>query len=118
MKGFWVDGWEHVIFSAEELRAGEKCPVIRQLCFGPLETVEYGVLDGELYFENMVLEGIGEGDCVFEIIDNEHFLEVLEYEIHLCEKYAPQLFEQVIKQIEVICEKLNIGKLLLSNLPS
>lgn len=119
VKGFWVDGWEHVIFSAEELRVGEKCPVIRQLCFGPLETVEYGVLEnGEFYCENRILEGIGEGDSYFEIIDKESFLKAVENELRLCGEYAPQLLEQAAKQIEVICEKLNIGKLPLSNLPS
>lgn len=115
MTSFWVGGWEHVIFSAEELHAGEKCPIIRQLCFGPLETLEYGVLDGKFYFESKMLEGIEEGDCVFEIIEKEHFFDMLKNEINLCREYAPQLLQQVTKRLEDICGKLNFDKSQLSN---
>lgn len=108
MEAFWVGSWNHIVFSAEELHAGEKCPVIRQLCFGPLETLEYGVSDGEFYFENEVLEGIGEGDRYFEIIETKRFLEVIENEIHLCEKYAPRLLKQVSEQLEEVCRRLKI----------
>lgn len=115
MKGFWVGGWEHVIFSAEELRGEAKCPVIMRLCFGPLETMEYGVLDGKFYFESKILEGIDEGDCIFEIIDKEHFIDVMENEIRLCKEHAPQLLEQVTKRFESVCDKLNFDKSRLSN---
>lgn len=115
MNGFWVGGWEHVIFSADELRAGKKCPVISHLCFGPLETLEYGVLDGKFYFESKILEGIDEGDCIFEIIDKEHFTGVIENEIRLCKEHAPQLFEQVTKRLEDICRELDLDMFQLSN---
>lgn len=115
MSGFWVGGWEHVIFSGEELRTGEKCPVIMQLCFGPLETMEYGVLDGKFYFESKILEGIDEGDCIFEIIDKEHFIDVMENEIRLCKEHAPQLLEQVTKRLEDIFRELNLDMNQLSN---
>lgn len=107
MEGFWVGRWNHIIFSAEELQENGKCPVLRQLCFGPLESVEYGVLDGEFYFENRVLEGIGEGDRVFEIIDKDSFMKTLENEIRLCRENAPNFLEQVTERINKICERLN-----------
>lgn len=111
VKGFWADGWEHVIFSAEELRAGEKCPVIRQLCFGPLETVEYGVLEnGSFYWENKIIEGIGEGDSLFEVIDRDSFLKAAENELRLCKENAPQLFDQAEKQFEAILEQLSLKR--------
>lgn len=105
MEGFWVDNWQHVIFSAEELHTEGKCPVIRWLCFGPLETLEYGVLNGKFYFENKVLEGIDEGECIFEIIGRERFVEVIQNEIRLCEKHAPQLLEQVKARLDGFCRR-------------
>lgn len=118
MVSFWADRWQHVIFSADELRLEGKCPVIQHLCYGPLETLEYGVLDGEFYFENKVLEGIDEGSSFFEKIDKQHFGGVLENERRLCEKYAPQLLEQVTKRLEEVCGKLELGRIKESETPS
>lgn len=107
MEGFWVGRWQHIVFSAEELRDNGKCPVLRQLCFGPLESAEYGVSDGEFYYENKVSEGIGEGDRFFEIIDKDSFLKTLENEIRLCRENAPNYLEQVTERINAIRERLN-----------
>lgn len=105
MDGFWAGHWQHVIFSADEFRADGKNPVIQQLCYGPLETLEYGVLNGKFYFENKVLEGIDEGECIFEFIGKERFIEVIQNEIRLCEKHAPQLLEQVTKRLDGFCQR-------------
>ena len=102
---YWVGGWEHILYSPDEIHDEEKKTVIRQLCFGPLETCEYGVDGGKFYFENRVLEGIDEGDSIFENINKEHFLKVIENELTLCEKHAPQLSEQAAKLFEDLCEK-------------
>ena len=83
-----------------------------------IETLEYGVSDGEFYFENKVLEGIDEGSSISKKIDKQHFGEVLENERRLCEKYAPQLLEQVTKRLEEICGKLELGKIKESETPS
>lgn len=115
MVSYWVGSWEHILYSPDEIHDEEKIPVIGQLCFGPLESCEYGIDDGKFYFENKVLEGIDEGDCIFEIIDKEHFLKVIENEIALCKKHAPQLLEQVTKRLEDICRELDLDMFQLSN---
>ena len=101
-ESFWVGGWEHVIISENEQTDGKR-PVIRQLCFGPLETLEYGVMNGKFYFESRVLEGIDEGECIFKFIGAERFIEVIQNEIALCEKHAPQLSEQVKARLDGFC---------------
>lgn len=109
MEGFWVGCWNHIILSAEELRDNEKCPVLRQLCYAPLETVEYGVLEnGAFYWENKILEGIGEGDSYFELIDKESFLKAADNEIRLCKEHAPQLLEQINRRLDAILKKLDL----------
>ncbi len=80
-----------------------------QLCFGPLETCEYGVDGSNFYFENKILEGINEGDSYFEILDNEKFLDVIKNELWLCKKHAPQFSEQAAKLFEEICEKFKFN---------
>lgn len=118
MEQFWADGWNHIIFSVEEPYAGEKRPLIRWLCFGPAETIEYGITNDKLYFEDNILEGLDEGDCIFQIIDKEHFLKIAENELRLCEKFAPQLSGRVAEQLSDICDKFKIGKITLSNFTS
>lgn len=118
MVSFWADRWQHDIFSADDIRAEGKCPVVRRLCYGPLETLEYGISDGEFYFENKVLEGIDEGSVITEKIGKRRLGEVLENELRLCEKYAPQLLEQVTKRLGEIRGKFELGKIKETKTPS
>lgn len=109
MVSYWVGSWEHILYSPNEIHDKEKIPVISQLCFGPLETCEYGIDSGNFYFENKALEGINEGDRYFEILDKEKFLDALKNELWLCKKHAPQLSEQAAKLFEDICEKFKFN---------
>lgn len=105
MISYWVGIWEHSLFSSDEIHNGEKIPIIRQLCFGPLATCEYGFDGSNFYFENNELEGIYEGERYFEILSKEKFLDMVKNELWLCKKHAPQLLEQAEKLFEEICEK-------------
>lgn len=90
MDRFWVGEWLHIIYRENAGGKGKR-PIICHLCFGPLETREYGITDSSFYFEEHIIEGIGEGDRDFRIIGKEEFLKAVNGEIRLCEKYAPQL---------------------------
>lgn len=104
MVSFWVASWEHIVF--EELSPDREgnIPVISHLCFGPLETREYGITaDKKYYYAEHIIEGIDAGDKVFEIIDIGDFLRALDREAALCEEYAPLLAD--------IREKIGKGEL-------
>lgn len=108
MVSYWVENWEHILYSPDEFHDKEKIPVISQLCFGPLETCEYGIDGGNFYFENTELEGISEGDRYFKIISKEKFLDAVKNELWLCKKNAPQLLEQSARWFEDICGKFKL----------
>lgn len=99
---FWVGSWQHIIFPEGKTADGEKFPVIRELCFGPLETMEYGVLNGGFYFEWHIIEGICEGERDLERIERERFIKVLENEVRLCKEYAPPLSDTLAQFLEKI----------------
>ncbi len=105
MDRFWVDTWLHIIFP-EKVGGSDRLPIISQLCFGPLETREYGIADGKFYFEEHIIEGVCEGECDFCVIGKEEFLRVIDNEIKLCEKYAPPLAGRLSEALD----KLRGGK--------
>lgn len=77
--------------------------MISQLCFGPLETREYGVADGNFYLEEHIIEGVCEGERVFSVIGKDEFLRVLDNEIKLCERYAPHIKERLSDARDKFC---------------
>ncbi len=52
MEYFWIGGWQHIILGEHIPDSEGNRPVIRQLCFGPLETREYGITaDNSFYYK-------------------------------------------------------------------
>ena len=101
---FWAGSWQHIIFGEFSTDGKGNRPLIRHLCYGPLETREYGITaDGSFYYEEHIIEGVGAGGKIFEIISLDEFLRAADNEAKLCEKYAPPLAEQLSEIREKIC---------------
>ncbi len=108
MEYFWIGGWQHIIFGELTPDSEGNRPIIRQLCFGPLETREYGITaDNAFYYKEHIIEGIGAGEKIFELIDVSVFSAALDREAALCQKYAPHL----VKYSLDIREKVRKGEL-------
>ncbi len=108
MEYFWIGGWQHIILGEHIPDSEGNRPVIRLLCFGPLETREYGITaDNSFYYKEHIIEGIGAGEKIFEIIDVNEFLAAIDCEAALCQKYVPHL----VKYPSDIREKIRKGEL-------
>lgn len=53
IKTFWIGPWNH-IGPDEEFDSEGKRVIIRKLCFGPLETIEYGVTNESIFFMRII----------------------------------------------------------------
>lgn len=96
MEYFWNGEWQHIIFGELTSDSEGNRPIIRHLCFGPLETREYGITaDNAFYYKEHIIEGIGAGEKIFEIINVNDFLAAIDREAALCKKHAPHLAEHL-----------------------
>ncbi|MCQ2974573.1 MAG: hypothetical protein MJ211_07145 [Bacteroidales bacterium] len=93
--------WHHN--GPEPIKDGTE-KIVVNLCFGPLETIIYGIKDGKYFFEDTEIEGFEE--YYFENISKEKFIQQLNYEISLCEKYND--IELKKKYIEIRDRLLNL----------
>lgn len=108
MEYFWNGEWQHIIFGELIPDSEGNRPIIRHLCFGPLETREYGITaDNAFYYKEHIIEGIGAGEKILEIIDVSELSAALDREAVLCQKYAPHL----AKYPSDIREKIRKGEL-------
>lgn len=61
--------------------------IINMLCFGPLETLTYGITKNfKFYYEYKFLEGYEEGDIIFYYISKQKMLDKLYSTIELCKQ--------------------------------
>lgn len=91
---YFQDGiWTHTVPNKGYNASGRR-GIINHLCFGPLETITYGItIDSKCYYEYHIIEGIQEGDLFFEYIDQAKLLEAIRKEIELCKQYcADEMF--------------------------
>ena len=78
-KYFWLGSWMHTMPE----KKSEQFDIIKRLCFGPLETEIFGLMDGKFFKEYHYIEGVCEGNIEFSFISCADFLKELEYEIEL-----------------------------------
>lgn len=102
---FRANGWEH---AAPEEKADQdgKRAIIKHLCYGPLETVIYGVTTELKYYrEYHIIEGLEEGERYFEYISRKKILDMIDHEISLCEQYqAPEMIPLFLREKEQIAK--------------
>ena len=104
MNAFRVGVWEHSAPEEHYDRDGKRA-IIKHLCYGPLETMIYGVTtDSTYYWEYHIIEGLEEGERFLEYISKEKMLHAIDHEISLCEQYQAlamiPLFLREKEQIE------------------
>ena len=76
MNAFRIGIWEHAAPEEHYDRDGKRA-IIKHLCYGPLETMIYGVTtDSTYYWEYHIIEGLEEGERFLEYISKEKMLEV------------------------------------------
>lgn len=102
--GFQVGEWLHEV-PAKEFDTAGKRNLVKRLCFGPLETQIWCELkDGSYSHEIHFIEGIQDGEVYVNSISKSEMLEVLKYEIALCQKYGKpeivSLFRNEVERIE------------------
>ena len=76
MNAFRIGIWEHAAPEEHYDRDGKRA-IIKHLCYGPLETMIYGVTtDSTYYWEYHIIEGLEEGERFLEYISKEKMLEI------------------------------------------
>lgn len=84
--GIWSGGWLHD-FPDEGYDIQGRRAIVKNLCFGPLETrIWYRLRDGRYCREIHFLEGPQEGELYSDYISKSEMLRLIEAEISLCEE--------------------------------
>ncbi len=87
MKGFFNGIWKHTLPEKEFDQEGNR-RIIVNVCFGPLETLTYGITkDNQYYYKYEVLEPEIFADVFFRYIEKQEMLEAINEEIQLCKEY-------------------------------
>ena len=102
---YFVGSWTHYI--PEKNFNNNKRILIKRLCFGPLETIIFGIekinkLQYKYFFEHNIIEGIEE-EFIFKYINKKEILENINNEISICKKLNNEfyiLFEIEKQKIE------------------
>lgn len=91
MDGFWIGAWHHDI----PRKAKDRIEIIRNLCFGPLETYIVGIHNNQYFREIHEIEPYE--DTYFKYISKEEFVSELDNEIRLCLKYNVDEQAEILK---------------------
>ena len=106
MKHFFDGIWNHMPPKQKFDQEGNR-GIIINVCFGPLETLTYGVTkENKYYWKYEILEPEIFADVFFKYIDKQEMLKAMEEEIQSCkEHHAEELITLLEKEKQKILKE-------------